>query len=161
MNAAPYDLSQLRPRFEQWLLLAEADAGPPVAGPGAAAALFLPHFMEGETMIDHERLVVLAMDSGCRVIEIAPITVGSAKFTLVDPAQIMRWVLTRARPARSFALAHNHPSGDPGPSPQDLQVTRRLGEIARLLDIPLVDHLIFGRGRYVSLASEGYDMDGR
>ncbi len=52
-------------------------------------------------------------------------------------------------------VAHNHPSGDPTPSPEDVQVTRQIAEAGRLLDIDVLDHLIVGHGRYVSLRERG------
>lgn len=55
----------------------------------------------------------------------------------------------------SFLVAHNHPSGDPTPSPEDISLTRRLKAAAELMGIPLVDHLVLGRGRYRSLADAG------
>jgi DNA repair protein RadC len=50
-----------------------------------------------------------------------------------------------------LVCAHNHPSGDPEPSPEDLEVTRRLVDAGKLLGIPLLDHVVLGEGRYVSL----------
>jgi DNA repair protein RadC len=60
-----------------------------------------------------------------------------------------------AERAAAIILVHNHPSGDPTPSPDDRQVTRQLVEAGRLLDIPVHDHVIIGRGRYVSFAESG------
>jgi len=52
-------------------------------------------------------------------------------------------------------VVHNHPSGDPSPSPEDLSVTRNLVEAGRLLDIPVLDHVVIGRGRFVSMREQG------
>jgi DNA repair protein RadC len=52
-------------------------------------------------------------------------------------------------------IAHNHPSGDPTPSPEDVRVTRQIVEVGNLVDIEVLDHLIIGQGRYVSLKERG------
>lgn len=59
------------------------------------------------------------------------------------------------RQAAALVVVHNHPSGDPAPSPEDLRITRELAEAGRLLDIELVDHLVIGHGRWVSLRAMG------
>lgn len=58
--------------------------------------------------------------------------------------------------AAAFAVAHNHPSGDPTPSKEDIEITRRLREAADLFGICLLGHIVIGRGRYVSFADDGY-----
>ncbi|NCY03783.1 MAG: hypothetical protein EBX36_12975, partial [Planctomycetia bacterium] len=68
-----------------------------------------------------------------------------------------RWALTRARPAAGIILAHNHPSGDPTPSSQDYEVTRRVVDAGRVLGLPLLDHLVVtdDQSRWESLAARG------
>lgn len=56
----------------------------------------------------------------------------------------------------SILICHNHPSGQPEPSPEDIEVTKRLAEAGRIMGIELIDHLIVGDGRYVSLKDKGY-----
>jgi DNA repair protein RadC len=58
--------------------------------------------------------------------------------------------------AASIIVAHNHPSGDPTPSREDIQVTKRLKEAGEILGIDCLDHLIIGAGRYISLKEKGY-----
>lgn len=60
--------------------------------------------------------------------------------------------------AASLIVAHNHPSGDPTPSPQDLELTKILVEASRLMNIPLNDHVIIGQQRYVSLRQQGFNF---
>ncbi len=103
-----------------------------------------------------EALVCLAMDSKHRVIESAILTTGSASATVVDPAQIYRWALTRSRQVCSIILAHNHPSGDVTPSPADINLTALIAEVGRTLAVPLFDHLIVGDpDRWCSMAQLG------
>jgi DNA repair protein RadC len=59
------------------------------------------------------------------------------------------------RNSAAIIVAHNHPSGDPTPSPEDVVVTRQIVEAGKLLDIDVLDHLIMGRGRYVSMRERG------
>jgi len=70
------------------------------------------------------------------------VTKGIAKASLVHPREVLRPVILAG--ATAFAVAHNHPSGDPAPSQADHAITRRLREAGELLDIPLLDHVIVG-----------------
>lgn len=105
---------------------------------------------------EEEALVCVALDRRRRVVDVAVLTVGSAGYTIVDPAQVYRWALTRKRPVNAVALAHNHPSGDPTPSPQDVDVTARVASAGRALGIPLLDHLVVTDDDHVSLAERGH-----
>jgi len=149
-----YDVNQLEVSLSRWML-AEGD-GPQVASPGAMVPVFLPLLTDNGEPLDHERLAVAAIGQGMRLIDAVVLTTGSAQFTVLSSAQILRWVLTRARPALGFVIAHNHPGGDPNPSPQDRLATRRLQDAATTLDLAMHDHLIFGSGgRYKSFAEMG------
>lgn len=118
--------------------------------------VILPLLTADGAMLDHERLVVVALDRRGRVIDVEVLTKGSDWCTIVDPKQIFRWALTRSRPAASIILAHNHPSGDPTPSKQDVEVTVSVRAISRIVGIVLNDHIIIGsNGDYRSLAVEG------
>jgi DNA repair protein RadC len=78
---------------------------------------------------------------------------GTLSASLVHPREVFKPAILE--PAASVILLHNHPSGDPTPSREDLRLTRQLGECARLLDLRLHDHVIIGHGRFVSLAQRG------
>lgn len=91
---------------------------------------------------ENEALVVAALNRRMKPIETARLTLGSSAFTVVDTAQILRWVLTRRKPAFGFILAHNHPSGDPTPSQQDWEVTRYVARGACAVNIRFIDHLV-------------------
>jgi len=71
----------------------------------------------------------------------------------VGPREVFRPMILEA--AARFAVLHNHPSGDPTPSPDDVAITRRLADVGLLMGIPLVDHLVVGRGGYVSFRDAG------
>lgn len=107
-----------------------------------------------------ERLAVLALDRRAVVSDKTVLTVGSASFTIVDPKQILRWALTSGRTAPSgIILAHNHPSGNPTPSQQDIKVTRAVEAACKAVGLPLLDHLVVcGPTNWKSMAQLGYIM---
>jgi DNA repair protein RadC len=78
---------------------------------------------------------------------------GTLSSSLVHPREVFKPAILE--PAASIVLIHNHPSGDPTPSREDVRLTRQLAECARLLDLRIHDHVVIGRGRYVSLAERG------
>ena len=78
---------------------------------------------------------------------------GTLSASLVHPREVFKPAILES--AASLILLHNHPSGDPAPSREDVRLTRQLVESARLLDFSLHDHIVIGRGRYVSMAERG------
>jgi DNA repair protein RadC len=78
---------------------------------------------------------------------------GTLSASLVHPREVFKPAILE--PAASVVLLHNHPSGDPTPSREDIRLTRQLCECARLLDLRVHDHVVIGRGRFVSLAERG------
>lgn len=96
-----------------------------------------------------EHFKVLLLDSKNYVLKVLTVTVGTLNSSLVHPREVFRPAITQA--AASIILAHNHPSGDPTPSSEDLQVTRQLVEAGRILGIEVLDHIIIGGTDYVSL----------
>ena len=101
-----------------------------------------------------EELHVLSLNTRGRLIGAARVHDGGVSTVAVRPAEVFREPAVLH--ATSVILVHNHPSGDPHPSPQDVQVTRELEEAGALLDIKVLDHLIIGQNAYVSLSREGY-----
>jgi DNA repair protein RadC len=81
------------------------------------------------------------------------ISEGTLSASLVHPREVFKPAILES--AASVILLHNHPSGDPTPSREDIRLTRQLVECARLLDLSIHDHVIVGRGRYVSFAEKG------
>src|SRR5689334_25114735 len=78
---------------------------------------------------------------------------GTLSASLVHPREVFKPAIVES--AASIILLHNHPSGDPTPSREDVRLTRQLVECARLLDLRVHDHVIIGRGRFASLAERG------
>ncbi len=100
-----------------------------------------------------EHLYALVLDTRNQVRHRRLVRTGTLTESLVHPREIFREAIRFS--AASLVLVHNHPSGDPSPSPQDLATTRRLNEAGRLLGIDLLDHVIIGDGRWVSLKEYG------
>lgn len=135
------------------LLVAEPDPTELVAQDKHALSHFLP-LLDG---LDHERFAVLALNRRNRAIACEVLTVGNDGYCIVDPKQIYRWALMQGRSgATAVILAHNHPSGDPTPSAQDIAVTRKVVQAGTMLGIRCLDHLVIGSGgSYCSLATRG------
>lgn len=102
-------------------------------------------------LLDREHMRAVLLDTRCRVIATTEIYRGTANVTLVRASEILREAVVRNAP--NVIVVHNHPSGDPAPSPDDIRLTRQLAEAAAALDIDLLDHVILGQGegRWVSL----------
>jgi len=104
-------------------------------------------------LLDHEQLRVVALDTRNFVVDVETVYKGSVNSAVVRIAEIMR--LPIALQCCSMILLHNHPTGDPTPSPEDVRITELVRESARILDIDLLDHLIIGRNRFISLKERG------
>jgi DNA repair protein RadC len=100
-----------------------------------------------------ESLAALYLSHSHRLLALRLLTTGNDIHTIVDPRQIFRTAIRSG--AAGLIIAHNHPSGDPTASSADLAVTRRLAEAGMVVGVELLDHLIIGAGRYVSLAEQG------
>jgi DNA repair protein RadC len=105
-------------------------------------------------VLEQEEMRVASLDTKNQVVRIVTLYRGSVNTTLTRVAEILRVAIQDNAPA--FVLAHNHPSGDPTPSPEDVVVTRRLAEAAQTMDVEFLDHLIVGKGRFVSLKERGF-----
>jgi DNA repair protein RadC len=93
--------------------------------------------------LDVEKFWVLCLNRKNRLLKLVEITSGTATAALAHPREVFRAAIREA--AAAIICAHNHPSGDPGPSAPDVQCTRQLREAARAVDIELLDHVIVGR----------------
>lgn len=100
-----------------------------------------------------ERLGAVYLDAKHRIIREREIYVGTVNSATVSTRDVLRHALDDH--AASLIVFHNHPSGDPAPSPDDLAFTRKLEEAGKVLGIDVVDHLILGSNRYVSLKQRG------
>lgn len=106
--------------------------------------------MENET---RECVVAALLDARSRLIRTEQISVGTLTESLLEPRNLFLPAIRHQ--AASIILAHNHPSGDPSPSPDDIRITKSLIEAGKLMEIPVQDHLIIGHGRFVSLRQRG------
>jgi DNA repair protein RadC len=123
--------------------------GAPVRSPRDVARLFAPRLED----LPVEEFHVAILDAQHRLERDVTITRGILTSSLVHPREVFREAI--AERAAAVILVHNHPSGDPTPSADDRLVTEQLVAAGKLLDIPVHDHLIIGRGRYTSFAEAG------
>jgi DNA repair protein RadC len=100
-----------------------------------------------------EHVILLLLNTKNRVIQQSTLTKGTLDASLLHPREVFREAIRHS--ASSIILAHNHPSGDPTPSSEDIQMTNRLHQAGQLLGIDLLDHVILGDGRWVSLKAQG------
>lgn len=100
-----------------------------------------------------ETFVVLHLDGKNRIAGMTTVSLGSMTSSLVHPREVFRPAI--ANLTAGLILLHNHPSGEPEPSSEDIQITRRLCEVGRLIGIKVLDHLVIGDKRYYSFADEG------
>lgn len=103
--------------------------------------------------LQHEEFRVLLLNTQHAVTREVLVTRGILDASVVHPREVFGPAV--AERAAAVILVHNHPSGDPAPSPEDREVTRHLAEAGRILGIPVVDHVIIGDGRYVSFVEAG------
>jgi DNA repair protein RadC len=126
--------------------------------PGSRIVLGSPaevHAAFGPLMEDLPREVfrIALLDAQNGLLKDLIVSEGTLSASLVHPREVFKPALLE--PAVSIILLHNHPSGDPSPSREDIKLTRQLVECARLLDLRIHDHVVIGQGRYVSLAQRG------
>jgi len=122
---------------------------PVIHHPSDVAALAM-YEMEGYSQ---EQLWVFLCDTRNRVLSIEKLYKGSLNSSTVRIGELYRPAIQRN--AASIVLVHNHPSGDPTPSPEDIALTRGVIQAGKLLDIELLDHVVIGAGKYVSLKERG------
>ena len=101
-----------------------------------------------------EVFAILCLSTKHRVIAYHEVSRGTLDATLVHPREVFKAALLAN--AATIVLAHNHPSGDPAPSPDDMALTRRLIDAGRLLGVDVLDHIVIGDGRYVSFRERGW-----
>ena len=109
------------------------------------------------SLLEQEYLKVLLLNAKNEVMNIQENYVGNVNSSVVRPAEVIRPAVRENAP--SIIVVHNHPSGDPTPSEEDVRVTRQLREAAQLMDIELVDHVIISRGRFVSMKEKGLGFE--
>jgi DNA repair protein RadC len=120
-----------------------------LASPAEVYAAYAP-LMED---LRHEVFRVALLDAQNRLLRDRVVSEGTLSASLVHPREVFKPAIVES--AASVILLHNHPSGDPTPSREDVRLTRQLVECARLLDLRIHDHVIIGQGRFASLAEQG------
>lgn len=122
---------------------------PVIQHPGDVASLL----MDEMRYLDREHFRTVSLNTKNRVLAIDNVAVGSLNASLIHPREVFKGPVKRS--AAAIILVHNHPSGDPSPSLEDIQVTRRLVEAGKLLGIEVLDHLILGDGSFISMKEKG------
>ena len=126
-----------------------AEERPTINSPADAAALVQYEM----SLLEKEHLRVLLLDRRNRVLDTEEIYQGSVNSSQVRVGEIFRAAVGRL--ASAIVVVHNHPSGDPTPSPDDVAVTRAIVQAGKLLDVECLDHLVIGQGRWISLKERG------
>jgi DNA repair protein RadC len=126
---------------------------PIVRSPAEAANLLMPEMSNLEQ--EHTRVILL--DTRNHALSTPTIYIGNLNSTVIRVAELFRVGIREN--AASLIVAHNHPSGDPAPSPDDIAVTRKMVEAGELLGIDVLDHIIIGRNSFVSLKERHMGFD--
>lgn len=120
------------------------------SSPGSVAN----YYMEDMRHLGREHLKVVLLDTKHQLIGDFILSIGTVNSSLIHPREVLIHALKRD--AVTFIMLHNHPSGNPSPSPEDIAVTNRIKEAGDIVGVRLLDHIIIGDGRYVSLKEQGY-----
>jgi DNA repair protein RadC len=107
----------------------------------------------GMQALEYEQMQVILLDTRNQVLEIKEIYRGSVNTAQVRAAEVFKAAVRKN--ATALIVVHNHPSGDPTPSPDDVAVTRELVKAGELIDVKVLDHIIIGQGRHVSMKERG------
>ena len=111
-------------------------------------------YMKNElTFKKKEHFVAILLDTKNVIIAEETISIGDLSSTIVNPREVFKPAIKKS--AKSIILVHNHPSGDPTPSMEDLQITKRLVDAGEILDISVLDHIIIGKDKFYSFKKEG------
>jgi len=109
--------------------------------------------MEEMRNLKQERLRVIMLNTKNLVLSVKDVSIGSLNSSIVHPREVFCEAIKKN--SASIIICHNHPSGDATPSSEDINVTKRLKECGKLIGIDLLDHIIIGDGKYISLKEKG------
>nr|WP_201713719.1 DNA repair protein RadC [Rossellomorea arthrocnemi] len=112
------------------------------------------YVMNDMRFLSQEHFVCLYLNTKNQVLHKQTIFIGSLNASIVHPREVFKEAFRRS--AASIICIHNHPSGDPTPSREDIEVTKRLVECGRIIGIDILDHLIIGEKKFISLKEKGY-----
>ena len=152
LNALRINLSllgEIAMRYEVETQPERPDDPPSITTPADVHTLLAPE-MSG---LAQEQLRVLLLNTKNVVVGQRVVYQGNISSAIVRPAEVLRPAVIEAVP--SIMVSHNHPSGDPTPSPEDVACTKELSQAAKLLGVELMDHIVIGGNRYVSLRERG------
>lgn len=124
-----------------------------VSSPADAANLL----MSDMAFLEQEHLRLILLDTRNQVLATPNVYVGSLNTSVIRVGELFRQAIREN--AAAIIVAHNHPSGDPSPSPEDIRVTKQIVGAGHLLDVDVLDHLVIGHGRYVSLKERGLGFE--
>ena len=143
--------SQIKAAIElgRRLTLESPEERPIINSPADAAALVQYEM----SALEQEHLRVLLLDTKNHVLDIVEVYRGSVNMSQVRVGEVFKAAIRRN--ATAVIIVHNHPSGDPTPSPDDVAVTRAFGQAGKLVDVEVLDHIIIGAGRHVSMKERG------
>jgi DNA repair protein RadC len=143
--------AQLLAAFElgRRLLVASPEERPQITSPADAANLLMPEM----GLLEQEHLRTLLLDTKHHVLASPTVYQGNVSTSVIRVGEVFREAVRHN--CAAILVAHNHPSGDPTPSADDIRVTEQIVQAGKLLDIEVLDHLIIGRQRYVSLKERG------
>ena len=127
----------------------EPGADKPLKCPQDVAALL----MEEMRYLKKEHMKLVLLNVKCNLISVEEISVGSLNASIVHPREVFNPAIRKS--SASIIMVHNHPSGDPSPSSEDVSITARIAEAGKLIGIELVDHIIIGDGKYISMKEKG------
>lgn len=131
------------------LTLESPDERPTINSPGDAAVLVMYEM----GALEQEHLRVMLLDRRNRVLDVVELYRGSVSSAQVRVGEVFREAIRKN--ASALIVIHNHPSGDPTPSPDDVALTRAIVQSGKMLDVDVLDHLVIGQGRWVSLKERG------
>ena len=136
---------QIVASFELGRRLLTYESKPPIRTPQDVADMFMPELR----YLKKEIFKGVYLDTKNRVIADETVSMGSLNTNIVHPREVFKKAIEKS--AASIILVHNHPSGDPTPSSEDIELTKRMLEAGNLLGIAVFDHVIIGDGKYISL----------
>jgi DNA repair protein RadC len=131
------------------LTLEAPEERPAINSPADTAALVQYEM----SALEQEHLRVLLLDTKNHLMDIVEVYRGSVNMSQVRVGEVFKSAIRRN--ATAIIVVHNHPSGDPTPSPDDVAVTRAFVQAGKLIDVDVLDHIVIGRGKYVSLKERG------
>lgn len=145
MGEAKYTQVMAALELGRRLLIESPEDRPQIRSPADAANLVMAEM----SLLEQEHLRLFLLDTKNRVLKMPTVYIGNLNTSVIRVGELMRYALREN--CASVIVVHNHPSGDPTPSPEDVRVTERIVEAGKLLDIEVLDHLVIGKGRFVSL----------